>query len=222
MIERSSNIDHSYQIHTHEHMVTECIHEEAGPLKTEVATSTNEDKTEQVQTAETEQTMGAFSFRDMLSNGIRGVISKAVRLWNDTGEKIGSDTSAASAEKIESDRSEESILATTVLRNGSPRKEEADFEEENARKVSDIEGAVSGGLKKEQGNLRWFLQKFEKTVFGTSGIRKRVKGEKSTSEVSTDIKAVNHSYLLDSYNKSGEYSTLAKDRSLDGNFKAKV
>ena len=40
-------------------------------------------------------------------------------------------------------------------------------------------------------------------------------------ENNTDLNQGDSSFLLDSYNRMGEYSTLAKDRSREGNFRAK-
>ncbi len=240
MIERSSGLDHSYQAQTHEHTVTDCIHEEEGLSKISggvVGISSAE--TEQAQRVQTQE---AFSFRSLLTNGWKSVISKAVRFWNDSGEEGKEDGKnilaateekntifpaeesmpAASGEKGEGSRQEEAILATSILKNDSQRNEEADFAEEDARKVNDIEGAASGGLKKEQGGLRKFLQKFEETVLNATGLWKKSKSTKISPQLGVSPKGENHSYLMDSYNKSGEYSTLARDKSSEGNFKARV
>ncbi len=242
MIERSSGLNHSYQTQTHEHMVTDCVHEEESSLeKNGGAASISGTETDQAQSVKV-QTQEAFSFRNIITNGWKSVVSKAVRFWNDSGEEGEADRKDVSAattqkstflsgeevilsnhgEKEGSNRQEEAILATSVIKNDNPKNEEMDFEEENARKVSEIEGAVSGGLKKEQGNLRRFLQKFEETVLNATGLWKKSKNVKSTTQLNVSLKGENHNYLMDSYNKSGEYSTLAKDRSPEGSFKARV
>lgn len=239
MIERSSGLNHSYQAQTHEHSVTDCIHEEEGLLKSGGGASINSAETEQAQRMQTQE---AFSFRSLFTNGWKSVISKAVRFWNDSGEDgkdggknilaateekntiflAGESMPAAPGEKGEGSRQEEAVLATSILKNDSRRNEEADFGEEDARKVNDIEGAASSGLKKEQGSLRKFLQKFEETVLNATGLWKKSKSIKNSPQPTVSLKGENHSYLMDSYNKSGEYSTLAGDKSAEGNFKARV
>lgn len=205
MIERSSGLNHSYQAQTHEHTVTDCIHEEQEmPERSGGSAGISSSETEQAQEVQTQE---AFSLRSSLTNGWKSIISKAVRFWNDSGE---------------GNRQEEAILATSILKDDSQRNEEADFAEEDARKVNDIEGAVSGGLKKEQGGLRKFLQKFEETVLNATGLWKKSKRIKNAPQLSVSPKDENHSYLLNSYNKSGEYSTLASDKSSEGSFKVRV
>ncbi len=219
MIERSSGLNHSYQTQTHEHMVTDCVHEEESSLeKNGGAANVSGTETDHVQSVKP-QMREAFSLRNIVTNGWKSVVSKAVRFWNDSGEEA---ILSNPGEKGGSSRQEEAILATSIIKNDSPKDEEMDFEEENARKVSEIEGAVSGGLKKEQGNLRRFLQKFEETVLNATALWKKSKNVKSTTQLNVSPKGENHNYLMDSYNKSGEYSTLAKDRSPEGSFKARV
>lgn len=77
-------------------------------------------------------------------------------------------------------------------------------------------------MKKEQGGIRKFLRKFEETAAKAGQFLKRKKKmESGLAESEADFNIGDNSFLLDSYNREGEYSTLAKDRSLEGSFRAK-
>ncbi len=111
------------------------------------------------------------------------------------------------------------VMSTAMIRTETEKKE---TEEETERRVENIEGAVGGGLKKEQGGIRKFLRKFEETAAKAGQFLKRKKKmESGLAESEADFNIGDNSFLLDSYNREGEYSTLAKDRSLEGSFRAK-
>lgn len=91
--------------------------------------------------------------------------------------------------------------------------------------ADNAEDAADGRRWKEQAKVRKYVRQFGKTA---AGIRRfwdaREETEKEEEEAAEgnamDYALGDSSYLLDSYNRSGEYSTLAKDRSLEGQFRA--
>ena len=64
------------------------------------------------------------------------------------------------------------VMSTAMIRTETEKKE---TEEETERRVENIEGAVGGGLKKEQGGIRKFLRKFEETAAKAGQFLKRKK-----------------------------------------------
>lgn len=111
------------------------------------------------------------------------------------------------------------VLASGVIK---PEQEKREAAEETERRVKNVEGAVNGGLKKQQGGIRGFFQKFGETAAKAGHFfKKKKKEELAPFESNGDFVAGDNSFLLDSYNREGEYSTLAKDRSLEGSFRAK-
>lgn len=92
------------------------------------------------------------------------------------------------------------------------------------------EGMADGKFRgrKEGRKFREFFRRFGKNAFLGKLFWKEWQSspeqdEKETAEAAEgkqeDFSAEGSSYLLDSYNRSGEYSTLAKDRSLEGSFR---
>lgn len=92
------------------------------------------------------------------------------------------------------------------------------------------EGMADGKFRRrEEGRkFREFFRRFGKNAFLGKLFWKEWQSspeqeEKETAEAAEgkqeDFSAEGSSYLLDSYNRSGEYSTLAKDRSLEGSFR---
>lgn len=85
--------------------------------------------------------------------------------------------------------------------------------------------AAGGRTWKKQAQVRKFFQQFGKNAAETGRIGD-AQGETekedggSAERNAMDFAVGDSSYLLDSYNRSGEYSTLAKDRSLEGKFRA--
>ena len=92
---------------------------------------------------------------------------------------------------------------------------------------------MSGGMRDDMGKARdGKSRKYVKQLFRGFGksvtgriFRGKEESEKGEEDILpeggvTGLGTGESSYLLDSYNRSGEYSTLAKDRSLEGSFRA--
>lgn len=223
----------------HNHEVTKCIHE-SGAAKLEAGRKTGTGM--EASASQLRQEQKAFSLQELLAGGLRDMLSKISDFWRRMGEEgtAGRDESAGEAGKgtgtaIAGSAGEAqnavsaampqasdvsaAVMATTMVKPEMEKKEE-DWETE--RKVENVEGAASGGLKKEQGGIRKFLQKFEETAAKAGQFLKRKKKmESGVLESEGDFDIGDNSFLLDSYNREGEYSTLAKDRSLEGSFRAK-
>lgn len=203
MIEKNAGVDHSYQAQSHDHKVTECLHEEEKQLKREGNAPI--DASELKRTQKFGQTV--LSLRNIMTNGWNSISSKAERFWNDDRDR---------------QESAEAVLITSAVKSENQGNERIAPEKDNERKVNDVEGAVSGGLKREQGSMRKFLQQFAETISSAAGRWKRTKkpGNVQPSEPAA-AQAEKHSHLLDSYSKTGEYSTLARDGGQQSSFRAK-
>lgn len=178
----------------------------------------------------------SFSLKELLANGLQELLTKATAFWGKLGEEGQEESGEGRGDKglPAPIKREDGIQGTvsplaeagaagvvsTVMVKPESRMEE--IPEEKGRRVGNIEGAVSGGLKRGQGGIRKFLEKFGETAAKAGQYFKRKKQIKtSIPEEKADFTVDNNSFLLDSYNKMGEYSTLAQDRSLEGNFRAK-
>lgn len=142
------------------------------------------------------------------------------------GDKNTAGDQIAAGENTVVKDAETAYIQAGILASGAVKPaaaEDALKEETTERKVGGVEGAVSGGLKKEQGGIRKFLNRFGEQISKMAGrsFGKQKRMETVLSEADVDAVDGKSSYLLDSYNRSGEYSTLAKDRSMEGNFKAR-
>lgn len=129
------------------------------------------------------------------------------------------------------DRVPDAVAAAVVRAQGegkgNPAGTDAEAGKEAGSRVNGTETATGGGYRRGREEVRGFLRKFGRAAAGV----KRAwdwKGEgKQEAETSPakgnpeDFTVGNSSYLLDSYNRSGEYSTLANDRSLEGSFRAR-
>ncbi len=232
MIGSSGNISPG-NYHTHEHEITKCMHETkiaklesggrmAAGNKMAMQTSTQQKK--------------SFSLKELLANGLQGLLTKATAFWGKLGEEGQEESGEGRRDKglpapIKRENGIQGTVSSlaeagaagvvsTVMVKPESRMEE--IPEEKGRRVGNIEGAVSGGLKRGQGGIRKFLEKFGETAAKAGQFFKRKKQIKtSIPEEKADFTVDNNSFLLDSYNKMGEYSTLAQDRSLEGNFRAK-
>lgn len=237
-----SNPINSYGAHNHEHMVTKCLHESHAVKPEGGGPMNGAGRPVVMQEMQKQET---FSIKDILLNGWKSLYNRTFglvgRIWDSEGKEDGAGRSGDRAVWTEADHavgqqgavtgviqqqpSENAaagILSTAVVRTVEER--ENTVHEETERKVGSVESAVSGGLKKEQGGVKKFLQKFGGTVARTGRLWRRereTETEASLAENNTDFGVGDGSYLLDSYNKSGEYSTLASGRSLEGNFKAR-
>lgn len=233
MIGNSGNINLN-NYNTHKHEVTKCLHETrrakpegGGAPAAGAGSSVSQVRQEKIE----------FSLKELLADGLRGLLAKASGFWAKQGAQEGRENpetegkSKAVQASITGNEGEggsrispaedaaAGILATAVVK--PDMKKEKEPEETAERKVNHIEGAVSGGLKKGQGGIQKFLQKFGETAAKAGRLFKREKRSRRTlSENNTDLEIGNNSFLLDSYNRMGEYSSLAKDKSLEGNFKA--
>lgn len=211
MIGRSGNVNPP-----HEHNVTNCIHNTQSNVKDKGGGGGGIPSVEGQREVEKQENISQnnFSFYTVITNGLKSIRSRAIDFWNGSNDegKIPVDT-----------------LSTLIVKDEGKRKDEIaediNAEAEEARKVKTVEGAVSGGLKKEQGNIKKFFQNISEAI---SKVKKpwekpEVK-EEQENILPVELTGYNkedNSYLLDSYNKTGEYSSLGKDHSLDGDFKAK-
>lgn len=228
MIGSGNNIN-SYSSHTHDHRVTECLHDShqevkkggggMGQINASVENPVKEEHKEE----------------NVLFGGLQGFLKKSkgffIKLWYSDGEgkDVRENITAASQVREEgkleknpsiSEDISAGILATSVVR--SDGKAESIDEEESERKIDNIEGAVSGGLKKEESGIRKFLKQFGGAIAKRNPFTDRKpKEDKLLSENNSDLEIGDNSYLLDSYNKSGQYSTLVNDRREEGKFKAR-
>lgn len=219
----------------HKHEVTKCLHE-SGAAKGEAGGKTGAGARTSFSRIQQEQR--TFSLQEWLADGLRGLFSRASGFWRRLGEegsagrdelargdKKESGTAAAgmtgeatNTESLANDAAA-AVMVTAMVKPEMERKEE---EQEIERKVKNVEGAVDGGLKKEQGGIQKFLQKFgEAAARAGQFLKKKKKMEPALLESDADFHMGDNSFLLDSYNREGEYSTLAKDRSLEGSFRAK-
>lgn len=239
MIENSRNINSgSFQTHAHEHKVTQCLHEETAGAKAGGGAAAAGMVTQIEQELQKKET---FSLTNFVANGFRSFASKAIGFWNDAGKEEGKNPAkeagtqqaetvlnAVSSEQDGSRQAVEpaaarDVLATAVVKSDNRKTEEITADEEETRKVETIEAAVSGGLEREQGGIKRFLHKFGEVIAKGAGklLKRESADEKKLAANNTDFSVESNSYLLDSYSKTGQYSTLAKDHSLEGNFKAK-
>lgn len=235
MIERSSNVNRAYQSQSyqnqsrqnqpyqmqsydngdrettgnkHEESAGEVIWERDDSLSFTTLETTREDVTkEQV----------SFSLKNIFTSGVKGVIAKAVGFWNDDGSN--DKNNLYEKEKA----SEVSVAVETALLETEETSIEENLPEDHAKRVSDIEGTASGELKKEPGNGKRLLQRLGELIYSvTSNWREPEKPRTSSPANVKGTERGTRNYLLDSYNKSGQYSTLAKDSNTEGKFKAKV
>lgn len=218
----------------HKHEVTKCLHE-SGAAKGEAGGKTGAGARTSFSRIQQEQR--TFSLQEWLADGLRGLFSKASGFWRRLGEEgtagqgglawedkkgvgaaAGMTGEAKNTESLANDAAA-AVMVTAMVKPEMERKEE---EQEIERKVQNVEGAVDGGLKKEQGGIQKFLQKFgEAAARAGQFLKKKKKMEPALLESDADFHMGDNSFLLDSYNREGEYSTLAKDRSLEGSFRAK-
>lgn len=228
------------QTNIHRHEITKCLHETSdGTLKGSMGAAAGGMKAARMQSQPQKDN---FSLRGFLADGFRSLISRASAFWRRLGEEDGRDAVSAEnkasekdgksiASVIEGNKGENGVfveaegkISTAVLSTAmvKPEIKREESLETARRKVNQVEGSISGGLEKGQGGIRKFLQKFGETADRAKqflGRKKREEGE--LLENNTDLSQGDSSFLLDSYNRMGEYSTLAKDRSLEGRFRAK-
>lgn len=232
MIGSSGNISPNYY-HTHEHEITKCLHETKG-MKPESAGGMAAGRN--TFSSLPMQKQDSFSLRELLVSGLQGLVSRAFGFWGKLGEtkeqekdvlgnnkevRISADggDGAHGTTALSAETGAANVLAAALIK---PETRTEEIPEEEGRKVGNVEGAISGGLKREQGGIQKFLQKFSETAAKAGQFLKKRKQPKTIlPESDMDFAGENNSFLLDSYNRMGEYSTLAQDRSLEGNFRAK-
>lgn len=230
MIGSSNNIG-SYEVHSHEHSVTNCLHEnhEAVSEGGSMASGIQQKAAQELQKQE------SFSVTNMLVDGWKNLYSKTTgligKIWNDAGDipeeegTISNINPTVANPAITDAAADSSIITETVatanVKTQKENKKEDAAETEEA--LENVESAVSGGLKRDREGVKKFFQKVSSGVAKVEQFWKEEEPqpEAELSANNTDFSMGDNSYLLDSYNKSGQYSTLAKDRSLDGNFRAK-
>lgn len=218
----------------HKHEVTKCLHE-SGAAKGEAGGKTGAGARTSFSRIQQEQR--TFSWQEWLADGLRGLFSRASEFWRRLGEEgtagrdglaredkkeSGAAAGLAGEAKNTESPANDAAAAVMVTAMVKPEMERKEEEQEIERKVKNVEGAVDGGLKKEQGGIQKFLQKFGEAAAGAGQfLKKKKKMEPALLESDADFHMGDNSFLLDSYNREGEYSTLAKDRSLEGSFRAK-
>ena len=226
--------------HVHRHEITKCLHETTeGMPKGSMASGAGGMKAAGMQPQPRKE---SFSLRDFFADRFRGLISRASGFWARLGEEDGRDTASAESKSsagegkgippaIEGNKGENgvfvgtegnmsaAVLSTAMIKPEAKREESLDAAR---RRVNQVYGPISGGLDKGQGGIRKFLHKFGETADRAKRFLGRKKREEEELlENNTDLSQGDSSFLLDSYNRMGEYSTLAKDRSLEGRFRAK-
>ena len=212
----------------HKHEVTKCIHE-SGAAKIEDGGKMRAGMN--ASSSLIRQERKTFSLQEWLTDGMRDLLSRVSGFWRRMGEEGTGDRNELAAEDRRGSGSAAGVTgeARNILSPASGVSAAVmstamikETEEETERRVENIEGAVGGGLKKEQGGIRKFPRKFEETAAKAGQFLKRKKKmESGLAESEADFNIGDNSFLLDSYNREGEYSTLAKDRSLEGSFRAK-
>lgn len=245
----SGNVS-SYGTHTHEHTVTRCLHEthdrkpqSGGSGPGAAAAKSAEGQRENVSLQEL--LSGGWEGFVSKSFGLLGKIWKdgetAVRKSdgreNAAGAAVGYGTEGIAAEKTvqlsEISAAAEVLAAASVRKQVEGQGSVAGAGKRTVPNIEDISGGMADGTKdaadgrtwKEQAEIRKLFQQFGKTA---ARIRRTWKGreeaekedEGSAERNSVDVVLGDSSYLLDSYNRSGEYSTLAENRSLEGKFRA--
>ena len=228
------------QSHVHRHEITKCLHETSdGMLKGNMGAAAGGMKAAGMQAQPQKE---GFSLRDFFADGFRSLISRASGFWARLGEEDGRDAVSAEHKAAEGDgkiispaiegnkgengvfvqtegKMSAAVLSTAMVKPEIKREESL---ETARRRVNQVEGAISGGMEKEQGGIRKFFQKFGETAERARRFLGRKKREKEElPENNTDLSQGDSSFLLDSYNRMGEYSTLANDRSLEGKFRAR-
>lgn len=228
------------QPHIHEHEITKCLHKSSiGQPKGSAGAAAGG-----VQAAKTQPQpeKESFSLRDFFADGFRSFVSRVSGFWRRLGEEDGRDMdSSDSTSSLGGGKGVSTVMQGSKTENGpivetegktsiailgtavvKPEIKKEESPETARRRVNQVEGSISGGLKKGQGGIKKFLQKFGETAARAGRFLGRKKREEAELlENNTDLNQGDSSFLLDSYNRMGEYSTLAKDRSREGNFRAK-
>lgn len=232
---------HSHeQIHNHEHRITKCLHETSmRQPKGSAGAAAGGIQEARIQSGPKEE---GFSLRDFFAGGFRSLAARFSGFWRRLGEEDGQDMALresrppAEAGKAaltvkEGSKGENgfsieaegkisaAVLGTAMVK---PENKKAESPEATRRRVNQVESSINGGLEKGQGGIQKFLQKFGEAAAEAGRFLGRKKREKvRLPENNTDLNQGDSSFLMDSYNRMGEYSTLAKDRSLEGTFRAK-
>lgn len=234
MIERSSNVNRAYQSQSYQNQsrqnqpyqmqsydnggreATDNKHEE---LAKDVIWEREENLSfPTLETTKEEVTKEQVSFKNIFTSGLRGVIAKAVGFWNDDDSN-----NKDNLYEKENASEESTVIATALLEPEEASAKENLPEKEHIERVSDIEGIVSGEMEKEPGSGKRLFQRLGEIIYSVTNNWRRPEKPGGSSPMNTkDAERGNRNYLLDSYNKSGQYSTLAKDSSAEGKFKAKV
>lgn len=238
----SGNIN-SYGTHTHNHAVTKCLHEtHDAKLKSGGSMS----GAFRLGTRQEAQKQESFSLKGMLWDGWKNLFSRTSgvfgKIWSNGKAGLENGTSGKETAwivrgdqvqglvtgeaKQEGEPISAEILAATAVRMQRKRNiTEKEMKMEAGSKVSNAENAAGSGLSRGEEGVRKFFLKFGKTAAEIRRPWNKAEEEKEAEVVlegnPTDFVIGDSSYLLDSYNHLGEYSTLAKDRSLEGSFRAR-
>ena len=143
MIGQSDNIGR-----THDHTITNCIHNTQATPKEKGGSSGggNVQDTEWQPEIQKHNTIphNVFSIPMVLTNSLKNIRTKLINFWNSSPDSVNS---------VDSGKAPSDTLATLMIKDES-KKIDGFEEDEIERKVANVEGAVSGGLRKEQGNIK--------------------------------------------------------------------
>ena len=157
MIGSSGNISPNYY-HTHEHEITKCLHETKG-MKPESAGGMAAGRN--TFSSLPMQKQDSFSLRELLVSGLQGLVSRAFGFWGKLGEtkeqekdvsgnnkevRISADggDGAHGTTALSAETGAANVLAAALIK---PETRMEEIPEEEGRKVGNVEGAISGGLK---------------------------------------------------------------------------
>ena len=234
-------------VHSHSHTVTKCLRdvrmsrkEAAGGLGSSAgAVSSGAQKQEARSVVEmltevfqrlSHRTSGIFGKGWNGTSGETGSPKGETGSWQ-TGKDVpglhshGAGVQAAPAEKGASE-----VLAAWSLQSREGHSPANAERLAGKRRVGPAEGGAGGGLRRGQEGRKHFLQQSKckckciciRIAAAARRLRKsKMKEASLLPEKNTGLQAGKNSWLLDSYNSAGEYSTLAGERSQEGSFQAR-
>jgi len=224
MLNGIGNGMHNQVMDSHVHHVTDCIHEDRADHKKEVAaglrdsvTLTNE---QPAQTQESQQNMFQWMSR-MLGQGISGI-----KNFFSTGDGGVVDTASQNADPQDMRIAQDSVMvqlmpdekaiADSTAKYFVPTKEEippnnwfANLKSRARIKFGEIRNSLAKYLKQDQ-SLHMGAGRNSTSQNKQKEDKSRLSVYKK-DELEIDCIITDDSYLLDSYNKKGDYSKLGKD-----------
>lgn len=224
MLNGIGNGMHNQVMDSHVHHVTDCIHEDRADHKKEVAaglrdsvTLTNE---QPAQTQESQQNMFQWMSR-MLGQGLTGI-----KNFFSAGDGGVADTASQNADPQDMQIAQDSVMvqlmpdekaiADSTAKYFVPTKEEippnnwfANLKSRARIKFGEIRNSLAKYLKQDQ-SLHMGAGRNSTSQNKQKEDKSRLSVYKK-DELEIDCIITDDSYLLDSYNKKGDYSKLGKD-----------